>query len=414
MMRSLPDDILLEIFLRLPDKSLVRLKVLSKHWHLSISRMCVRRSIKPVVGLFLLTYSARSTDPQFIMRSALCVYSYVKRDGLPTQVSGSRMIGNYLPLEEGEEKGPSLLCWDDCFGSFGLPFRPVAVDLLDCCNGLLLFLDLKSRLYYVCNPLTRQYVSIPRPPFLMQTFCCGALAFDPSRGSTRYKVVRVDWSPYRDVIVDIYYSFGRHWVRRELKVDQCVRDGILSSPVVYFDGDLFRLSESWNLIRFDLKSESISVTGLPLSYRECDGLMGCMGVQMDRFMYANESCNVLYIWSLEKIVNNDVWSWDLKHKINIYDLTSGILLNKADAPDGCHWIGPVAFDPHSNVIYMGSSLVILRCNLDEDNSLEEMSRVDGNVMFLPGCHCQAFPYFRWLLPFTDAGDACDRSFLKFV
>ncbi|CAA0825220.1 Unknown protein [Striga hermonthica] len=129
-------------------------------------------------------------------------------------------------------------------------------------------------------------------------------------------------------------------------------------------------------------------------------------------MYGNESRNVLYIWSLEKIVNNDVWSWDLKHKINIYDLTSGILLNKADAPDGCHWIGPVAFDPHSNVIYMGSSLVILRCNLDEDYSLKEVSRVDGNVMFLPGCHCRAFPYFRWLLSFTDAGDACDRSFFN--
>ncbi|CAA0825221.1 Unknown protein [Striga hermonthica] len=229
MTRSLPDDILFDIFLRLPDKSLVRLKVLSKHWHLSISRMCVCRSIKPVVGLFLLTYSARSTDPQFIMRSDLRVYSYVKIDGLPTQVSGSRMIGNYLPLE-GEEKGPSLLCWDDCFGSFGLPFRSVAVDLLDCCNGLLLFLDLKSRLYYVCNPLTRQYVSIPRPPFLMQTFCCGALAFDPSCGSSRYKVVRMDWSPYRDVLVDIYYSFGRLWVRRELKVDQCVRNGILLCP----------------------------------------------------------------------------------------------------------------------------------------------------------------------------------------
>ncbi|CAA0825222.1 Unknown protein [Striga hermonthica] len=225
----------------------------------------------------------------------------------------------------------------------------------------------------------------------MQTFCCGALAFDPSRGSTRYKVVRVDCSLYlADVFVDIYYSFERFWVRRELKLDPCVRDGILLRPSVYFDGDLFRLSNTWNLIQFDVKSVSISVTGLPLSYRECGGLMGCMGVQMGRFMYANESCNVLYVWSLD----NDVQSWVLKHKINIYDLTSGILLNKADAPPGCRWIGPVAFDPHSNIIYMGSSLVILRCNLDEDYSLEEMSRVDGNVMFLPGCHCQSFPYIR--------------------
>ncbi|GER30619.1 F-box family protein, partial [Striga asiatica] len=356
MTRSLPDDILSDIFLRLPDKSLVRLKVLSKHWHLSISRMCVWR-------------------------------------------------------EEGDEKVHPLLRWDDrWFSIFRLPFRPVAVDLLDCCNGLLLFLGIQSGLYYVCNLLTRKSVSIPSPPFLMLTYCCCALAFDPSHGSTSYKVIRMDCSLYRaDFHVGIYYSSDRCWVRHTLKVDPRLRGDIPLSPSVYFNGDLFRLSDTWNLIRFDLKSVSISVTGLPLSYRECNGLMGCIGVQMDRFMYANESCNVLYVWSLD----NDVQSWDLKHRINIYDLTSGILLNNADAPDGCHWIEPVAFDPYSNVIYIGSSLVILRCKLDKDYSLEEVCRVDGNVMFFRGCHSrQAFPYIECLVPFTDAGDACNPSFLK--
>jgi len=73
-----------------------------------------------------------------------------------------------------------------------LPFEPARDDFLDCCNCLLLFVEGSISQYYVCNPVTKQCVAIPRD-FMLENICSAALAFDPFK-SPHYKVVCFDYS----------------------------------------------------------------------------------------------------------------------------------------------------------------------------------------------------------------------------
>ncbi|KAH6786976.1 hypothetical protein C2S52_006528 [Perilla frutescens var. hirtella] len=406
----LPNEILVEILCRLPDESLVRFKSVSKAWHLLISETCIpllpslRLRPSPIVGMFLRTYNL--IYERFITRSPF--------DDLSTHFLSDRyrplgriyretlLLGDYASLKE--DRG-QLFGWQECFSSYGLPFRPDPDDLLGCCNGLLLFVNIDSLHYYVSNPSTRQCVSIPWPPFTPKEFPFAALAFDPSQSSC-YKVVRFECRTWEDtdVVLDIYSSSNKSWTRHSLQFESFVRPSLCIRAATYFDGALFRLSRSWKVVQFDLEELSIRATRLPANGEECGHVIGSIGVLMRQLCYGNQCCNMVHIWTLEKS-----FIWSLRHRINICDLSRGVhLLNRMWGDDMTKWVEPIAFHPTASVVYLGSPLVILSYDLENDKFVELFRKT--TFSFLPGSYYPAITYARFLTPFTEAGDIglCSR------
>ncbi|KAK9292584.1 hypothetical protein L1049_020558 [Liquidambar formosana] len=187
------DDLLTEILRRLPLKSLLKFKSVSKPW---LSLICNphfsrRRNPNSISGLFLQRYTPDGcfVDPKF---------DFVPLDDCKPELAPFRS----LPFVDGRS----------------------GIRLVHSCNGLLccftLGVNVFDRRYYIYNPTTRQYTQLhnirncDRP----QSAVMGVnLAFDPSK-SPHYKVVCVlgfedggDYSINSDCQIKIYSSETRLW-----------------------------------------------------------------------------------------------------------------------------------------------------------------------------------------------------------
>ncbi|KAB5574540.1 hypothetical protein DKX38_001734 [Salix brachista] len=150
------EDLLTELLLRLPIKSLLKFKCVSKHWLSLISNpRFSRRRIScdtPPCGLFLIERGSPYAGYQFVA------------------------------LDSNHSKAP--------FKNLTSVNDPSEIKLIQSCNGLLLFHSLlpgrSGGIYYVYNPTTKQHTTIPGPSRAVGA----ALAFDPSK-SPHYKVICV-------------------------------------------------------------------------------------------------------------------------------------------------------------------------------------------------------------------------------
>ena len=189
------DDLLNQILLRLPIKSLLKFKSVSKHWLSLISNpnfsRCRSSSVPSAAsGLFFRGFGSGVNNPEFY----------------------------FLDFDQPSRNPFS--------SSFTAPFRSLnfvnelsRITIKQSCNGLLLCCSyLTSRKnYYVYNPTTKQYTTLPPLPFRRGTAVLDiVLAFDPSK-SPHYKVICVmngsfdtpsDPCPYR---IMIYSSEAGPW-----------------------------------------------------------------------------------------------------------------------------------------------------------------------------------------------------------
>ncbi|KAI3502152.1 hypothetical protein L1887_30183 [Cichorium endivia] len=167
------EDLLSEIFLRLPVIPLVRFMCVSKQWNLFIksSSFLLPRNPNPVPpsGLFFEGWDAR--------------YKY-----------------HYVPLDFGNlvNKPPFTT----------LRFDSGSIKILQSCNGLLLCVN-DFQKYYVYNPTTNRFTILPQlNNFNPDVICCMTLAFDSSK-SSHYKVV-CNYM-YRVMMIEIYSSESGKW-----------------------------------------------------------------------------------------------------------------------------------------------------------------------------------------------------------
>ncbi|CAA0842259.1 Unknown protein [Striga hermonthica] len=408
----LPEDILEQILCKLPEKPLVRFKSVSKAWRSLISQICLRYPHRSVLGLVLRTHKVLrrcGSMIEYIARTSRhpCLTHFIS-DHLPEKWYTMResIPGHYLSIQE-RNGGPKLLAWEECLGLSKLPFKPSPDDLVSCCNGLLLFVDIETSQYYISNPMTGQCVPIPQPAWAQERLLFAALAFDPSRSSS-YTVIRFAWRTTKpDMVLDIYTSADKSWSSHELELDPCMTRLNMMRPATYFDGAMFRLSLTWHIVRFDFSRElaGVRVAPLPLSYKQCKGLMGSMGVLASKLCYSNEFEDVLHVWSLRDCsLDVKSSSWELRYRIDIYDLTRGMVLSGECWPPISKWVETVAFHPSANVLYLGTPRVILTYDL-ESNVLEELTRIERDG-FLPGCYCAALTCVRFSVPFDEAGNIC--------
>ncbi|KAI3471005.1 hypothetical protein Pfo_027668 [Paulownia fortunei] len=172
------DGLLTEIFLRLPMKSLMRFKLVSKHFHSLISDpgFCLLRNPdpNPAVGLF---FQCSNFNPNPAV-------------GLFFQLSNFNPWCEYVPFSVNKSTNPLLR-------KLNFTEDPSGIRILQSCNGLLLCCSFPARdhkrRYYVCNPTTNKFSTLPEldgEGGIWTRILGMSLAFDPAK-SPHYKVVCV-------------------------------------------------------------------------------------------------------------------------------------------------------------------------------------------------------------------------------
>ncbi|OMP03458.1 hypothetical protein COLO4_10414 [Corchorus olitorius] len=343
---KLCDDLVAEILCRLPAKNLIRSKCVCKLWNRLVTDVCAPKfsTYNLLGGFFYQGEKNAELQHGFYLEYASC------GGGCPT--ADERVVESLSAL---------------------LPFKFTFEDLLHSCNGLLLFVTGSVPQYYVCNPLTKQCIEIPRNiereklaiDAGKKLHCFAALAFNPCE-SSHYKVVSFNyWTTYssnKTVNIDVFSSGTGEWVSHTMPLDAPVYELPWNRHVVYLNGVLYRLTRSKYLLQFDLNNFSARAMEVPRR-RDVIHNYGFVGVSCDRLHYSNLVGRTLFVWFLED--RGKVGSWVLKHSISVDDLYNNYkfgcpLIKCPRATFARLW----ALDTNSEAIYFGFSNAILRYHVD--------------------------------------------------
>ncbi|KAH0727717.1 F-box protein At5g07610-like [Solanum tuberosum] len=284
------DDLLIEILLRVPIRSLLCFKTVSKRW-LSIitnpqfSILC-HLNPNPAIGLLLPSAYSLPINPQF---------DYVhfdKKNPLKPPFKNLKFIKN----------------------SSG-------ISVLQSCNGLILCSNSPSRLakanYYVCNPTTKHYTTLPKSVLETENSKIHgiSLAFDPLK-SPHYKVVcvRDSVSSPQHYQIEIYSSQTGPW---RLSGDDPFIADVNFSKGVYWNGSIHWISTIGNLtsLCYNLDFESLGVMPMPSLPDD----------QSTTITYFGESCDHLHLikFSFSTVrfdvyeMKRDYSEWFVKYKVDL-------------------------------------------------------------------------------------------------
>lgn len=288
-----------------------------------------------------------------------------------------------------------------------LPFKHHARDLLDVCNGLLLFIKSPTCRLYVCNPTTKQCISIPKlcdhRPCLSRF---AMLAFDPSV-SSHYKIVRFPLFEEctLSLDLDIFSSETGIWVRQtvQLNSSNSLHGFSLVKNSAYLGGVLYRLLSfnSRKLVSIDLNdvdSVKIQVIDLPVVDVLC--YPGCIGVSRGNLCYAHREPNSIYIWYLDKAAN-----WIVSHicpTLQIEKVIVRLLIIK----DQTTWLSPYAMHPTDDIIFVGSRGMIFALCL-KTGTLNLAYSTDS-LRLVPGIFHPIFVYISCAVPLKNFRPAIQR------
>ncbi|XP_073131249.1 F-box protein At5g07610-like [Henckelia pumila] len=253
-------DLLVQILLRVPIKSLVRFKLVSKKWHSIITnpQFCHLRNPdpNPAIGLFLPCSRTRQ-DQSF----------------------------QFVPFSDQKSRNPP-------FNNLDFTEDPSGIRVLQSCNGLLLCCSSRARernrKYYVYNPTTKNFSTLPKlePGTGFSNRIRGmSLAFDPTK-SPHYKVVCVrsfetESGQYRFQIQSYSSNTGPWRVCGEpFTAEATFENG------VYFNGAIHWIKTGvGDSLYFDIENQALETMQMPPIPHGWDW--------RDNF-YLGESCGHLY------------------------------------------------------------------------------------------------------------------------
>lgn len=234
------EELLTEILLCVPARSVVRLKCVSKHWFSLISNpaFCHRHTLQNPTAKISAFFSGTTQDFNFISllknQSGSFPPLNLVRDLYPFGhgVQILQSCNGLLLCHPSNEEYFKFVPGDREHPSGINPFKTLNIDnsvcddphglgskILQSCNGLFLCIPLfaeKKKQYhpiYVVNPTTNQFSTLFPPRAGKSTvFVRYALAFDPSE-SPHYKVVCLSTTQNHNWVhqVDIYSSETRTW-----------------------------------------------------------------------------------------------------------------------------------------------------------------------------------------------------------
>ncbi|XP_050363642.1 F-box protein At5g07610-like [Argentina anserina] len=340
-------EILTEILVSVPARSLVRFKCVSKHWYSLISnpKFCHRHTLQnsnPNISAFLFVGKIEHES------SLDCI-----RLGTHANVSGNPFIA----------------------------LSGLGLKVVQSCNGLFLCVP---RFYerglhdpiYVINPTTNQFLALSCPKGEVGNFVRYALAFDPSK-SSHYKVVCLSSNE-----IEIYSSETRTWRLLEISLPSSLDNfgfGTISTMEngVYCNGTIHWMTDIFKS-RFSYDEGGNLVTDSHLLYyydmsEECMGVAGHIptGESYDSFphyirRYFGESSGHLYLIDIYR---------DSETQFDVMGMTR----------DFSGWF--VRYHVDLNLVNIGlhnSYLYVLFPGKEEDH--QEHERRASSVLFIPRCH----------------------------
>ncbi|XP_068653024.1 F-box protein At5g07610-like [Aristolochia californica] len=292
----LGDDLLTEILACLPVKPLFRFKCVSKLWNRLISSDRLQRRLQLPPGLF---------------------YRFQVRDSEPEEYS-------YISLSDANSDDGGI---QDISLSF-LPQYP-NIEIIDSCNGLILLLWLEmdegtcQMEYYVCNPLNKRWVALPKPRGRVG-FDLARLAFDPTV-SPDFQVIHIgnpsDWE-VTSVMAEIFSSSTGQWVESRHPCEP-VSPLFLPQISVFLNGILYFLILPWHILGFNVRGGACRLIRLPEERRHHAFLKlskGCI-------YYVNNDNSVINVWTIEDTSTCD---WSLKHTVTMKALEQQVSLPICD------------------------------------------------------------------------------------
>ncbi|XXG58520.1 hypothetical protein AAC387_Pa04g0817 [Persea americana] len=311
---NLDNDILMDILSRLPPKRLIMCKVVSKTFHLLVSTLIHSPTRpRPFSGLFLL---------QMVYRGYLEFFRYLRKVEIGVNIVMTDVL-KFLPCHPNTR----------------------VHDIRD--GFLLCSTKNKSyhrREYYVCNPITRQWVHLPRPPKHYgncnielksalvldepsDVFFCHykVVEFATTHGRTPHSDLDImidpskGWEekiPLMDLNVCVYSSRTGQWVES----NACLKDikFCLSEEKssVFVNGALFLPANPAQVLMFDVKEEYFKVLDLPTDlliswFFQC----GCLGESEGCLTCACHNGLEMRVWKIDGVDSD----WVLMRKIDLND-----------------------------------------------------------------------------------------------
>ncbi|XP_047048583.1 uncharacterized protein LOC124653568 isoform X2 [Lolium rigidum] len=290
------DDLLLEIISRVPARERWRFKQVCKRW------LCLARKLPQSLAGFFYT----SHNVERFPKSALHFFNISSTCPEPPRFYPSF---DFLPDHR-------------------------KLDLLDCCNGLLLCRWWGTSVQYiVCNPATKEWVMLPYSGCAADELILPRLGFDPLE-SSHFHVFFLLGDMFSISGVLLYSSETRGWVRKENGWDQEVRHVGGRPKTVFLKGYMhFHLDAIVHLDSKHYRSvpclaavatngETWTIVNLPPSDDDDDDEGFCFGfIQLSQgsLHYVRFEGNELAVYVLEDYGSKQ---FKLKHRAPIRDLFS--------------------------------------------------------------------------------------------
>ncbi|KAL4600557.1 hypothetical protein ACB092_11G207300 [Castanea dentata] len=322
-------DVLVQILCRLPEKDLIQHKCVSKDWYFLISETCV-----PIVSA----------------NTSLCglyFHTLVLSDDMSRIQSNSSFDGKISFL---------LNCQN--------------LNLLDCCNGLLLFRKPSTRQYDIFNPTTKESVTIP---YYCDSYCDSALTFDPCK-SIHFKVI----------CIPNFHLDAPKWLD--------MFSSETEKSLFIWIGMLYWVLASNYLFCIDLNLVSAHAIDLPKIERA--SLSSSIGVSMGHLCFAQRERSNISIWLLED--NNQADGWILKYSIRLDYLLDCLMMAQFRLLDEIFCFQPYAIHPKSYVIFLGTARSIISW-LIKSFQFKLVSKTREG-MVVPGSFTPVLTYSRCIVP----------------
>uniref|UniRef100_A0A0D9XA29 F-box domain-containing protein n=1 Tax=Leersia perrieri TaxID=77586 RepID=A0A0D9XA29_9ORYZ len=280
---KLTDDLLAEIILKLPLKSMARSMSVSKNWLAAISSDDYLRGRLPPQITTVYFPDDAAAAPRFACAAG-------DGDGLE-----DRDIGFFLPesAADGGGGGDVVVC--------------------DGSNGLLLCRITGGTTppeFVVADPVTRRWAAIPSPSSVATL---SVLAFDPSTSPDHYRVI--NFNAWRDggATVEAYSSATRAWASHDADFGG-VPASSLSATTHYHTGVVYILAaEPDCVVCLDATNFTSTVIPLPADQNSGEGHVTHSG---GRLHYVISDGEQLKVWELI----DDAFSrqqWRLKHDVSV-------------------------------------------------------------------------------------------------
>ncbi|KAF7104092.1 hypothetical protein CFC21_105017 [Triticum aestivum] len=333
----LADDLLVEILARVPARSVCRFKCVSKDWLSLIDHPDHHRKLPQTLAGF---FYARSDNREL---------------PLETEVRFAGVSGNRCPPVD---------------TSFAFLPSHRRVDLLDCCNGLLLcrWYGVSALgdefCYIVCNPATKEWVSLPDRSHENKVGI-ERLGFDPTMSSHFYVFVLLENVNFNAYLaeVEVYSSETKRWVYKEIGWNKRIVLPAEQPSAVFLNGCLHFYSfdhETYNCLAVvDTKGETWMPFGVPGGLvdgfvQQSQGYLHYANFQNDG--HSDVVRQVVYV-----LEDYDSQEWIMKHNIEEMSYIFGGINSLLNGD--FIWI---AIHPECNLVFfnVGRDTTLICYNMD--------------------------------------------------